>query len=452
MTAVVSAPAKRIDALDVLRGAAVCGILLMNIWSMGGASEYPLTIFPARWNAEWITWALQTVFVQGAMRGLFTLLFGAGMLLMLRRADGEDGQAAPLDVWARRSLVLMALGTLQWAVLLWPGEILWNYGVSGLFLLAFRTARPRTLLIAAAMLIAGLAANTAHWTTQSVEQYHQGAAVLAAGGAPNAEQQVAAKAEQAARATIHPDAAAVAQRIEQRTHLPSLLRWSANYWAGENIGITGWIDVAESVAFMLVGMALFRLGVLTGAASASTYRRMMLVGYGGGLAWRLVPVVLAARTGWDMGDPAVATWQWTVALAMFEPARLLVTLGHAGLVLWLFQAGPFGRAETLRALGRMTLTVYCLQSLIGSALFYGFGLLGRLSLLELWGVAGAIWLATALFCRWWLARFAMGPVERVLRALAYARWTEPRTWRRKAPTYSPDFHPGRRRDDPRSPA
>lgn len=440
---------RRIDALDVLRGVAVCGILLMNIWSMGGTSTYPLTHFPARPDAEWLTWGLQTVFVQGAMRGLFTLLFGAGMLLMLKRADGEDGRAAPIDVWARRSLVLMALGTLQWSVLMWPGEILWNYGVSGLFLLAFRTARTRTLLIAAALLIAGLAADTAHWTYEKVDQYHQGVAAITAGAAPTPEQQAAIRAVAEQRATVHPDPTAIARMVEQRTHLPSLLRWSANYWAGENIGITGWIDVAESVAFMLVGMALFRTGVLTGAAPAATYRRMMLIGYGGGIAWRLVPVVLAARTGWDMGASEVATWQWTVALAMFEPARLLVTLGHVGAVLWLVQRGVFGRAETLRALGRMTLTVYCLQSLIGSALFYGFGLLGRFSLLELWGIAAGIWAATALFCRLWLARFDNGPVEWLLRALAYARWSEPKSWRR-APAYSPAFHPGRRRDDVRT--
>lgn len=437
----------RIDSLDVLRGVAVCGILLMNIWGMGGVGDYPLSTFPARWNAEWVTWGVQTVFVQGAMRGLFTLLFGASMVLMLRRADGEDGRAAPIDVWARRSLVLMALGTLQWAVLMWPGEILWNYGVSGLFLLAFRTARPRTLLIAAAVLIAGLSADTAHWTWQQVDQYHQGTTAIVAGGARTPEQRAAIKAVEAQHAAIHPAPALIAERVEQRTHLPTLLRWSANYWAGENIGITGWLDVAESVAFMLVGMAMFRAGVLTGAAPAATYRRMMLIGYGGGLAWRLVPVLLAARTGWDMGSSEVATWQWTVALAMFQPARLLVTLGHAGLVLWLLRAGAFGRARTLRALGRMALSVYCLQSLIGSTLFYGLGLLGRLSLLELWGVAAAIWVATALFCRWWLGRFEMGPVERVLRAVAYARWSEPQTWGRASPAYSPDFHPGRRESD-----
>lgn len=438
----------RIDALDVLRGVAICGILLMNIFGMGGVGAYPLTTFPARWNVEWISWGLQTVFVQGAMRGLFTMLFGASMLLMLRHAEGDEGRAAPIDVWARRALVLMAIGTLQWSVLLWPGEILWNYGVSGLLLLAFRTARVRTLVIVAGVMIAGLSADTAYWTHQKVEQYHVASATIAAATTPlSGEQRDAVEARAAQLASVHLTPAAVAERIEQRTHPASLLRWSAGYWATENIGITGWLDIVESVAFMLIGMALFRTGVLTGAASAATYRRMILIGYGGGIAWRVAPVVLAARTGWDMGDPSVATWQWTVALAMFQPARLLVTIGHAGVVLALLRGGLFGKAETLRALGRMALTVYCLQSAIGSVLFYGLGLIGRFSLPGLWGIAAAIWVATALFCRWWLARFAMGPVERVLRTLAYATWSEPRSWGRSTVNHTAAAHPGRRASD-----
>ena len=439
----------RIESLDVLRGFAVCGILLMNIFSMGGVTEYPLTTFPARWNAEWVTWGLQTLFVQGAMRGLFTMLFGAGMLLMLRRAEGADGRAAPIDVWARRALVLMALGTMLWTTLLWPGEILWNYGVSGLFLLAFRTARTRTLVIAAGLLLAALSANTAYWTREQVAQLRVGDAAITArahGAVLTGDQLAAASAATKYRASIHPDRAAVAAAIDQRRHPKSLLRWSAAYWSDEHFTVTGWLDVVESVAFMLLGMTLFRRGILTGAASRATYVRMIVAGYGVGLAWRLVPVVLAAETGWDMGSPDVAAWQWTAALTMFEPARLLVTLGHIGAVVLLFRGGWFGRAVTLRALGRMALTVYCLQALIGSILFYGLGLLGLLGLPALWGVAVAIWIATAIICRWWLARFAMGPIERLLRTLAYSQWSWP--WRRSRPAVADAApHPLRRWND-----
>jgi uncharacterized protein len=424
--------AERIHTLDVLRGVAICGILLMNIWTMGAVADHPLAHFPAGWTAEWISWAVQTIAVQGAMRGLFTLLFGAGMVLMLRRAEGVDGKATPLDIWARRCLALMACGTAQWALFLWPGEILWNYGVTGLFLLAFRTARPRTLLIAAALIIAGISANNAYWTHEQVVQLHQGAAWLDAGAAtPLSDDQAAAvRAERQARATIRPTAAAHRAEVERRTHWGSLIRWSAGYWATENLSVTGWLDVAESLSFMIVGMALFRLGWLTGDASAATYRRLMLGGYGVGLVWRALPVVLGVRSGLDMGSPLVAPVWWTLDEAAFEPARLAITLGHAGLIVTLLRAGWLGRAVTLRALGRMTLTVYCLQSVLGSILFYGFGLVGRFTLPALWLVAAGSWTVTALLCRWWLARFAMGPGEQLLRAIAYG--TLP-AWRRRAP-------------------
>ena len=90
------------------------------------------------------------------MRGLFTMLFGAGMLLMLRRAEDAQPQVTPFDVWSRRCLALMALGIVQFVLFLWPGEILFTYGVSGLALLAFRTARIRTLLIVSAVMFVGM--------------------------------------------------------------------------------------------------------------------------------------------------------------------------------------------------------------------------------------------------------------------------------------------------------
>ena len=418
--------AARIETLDVLRGVAICGILLMNIWKMGGVTALPLSHFPARLDAEWVAWGLQSLLVDGAMRGLFTLLFGASMLLMLRRAEGAGGSVAPIDAWVRRSLGLMALGLFQWLVLQWPGEILWDYGIAGLFLLAFRTARVRTLLVAAAVLIAGLTANTAYRSWQEVDQLHQApaaVAALAAGRPITAEGREAIAAAATARQSIRPTAAERAALIDQRTHFHSLVKWGEHFWAGENIGLSGWLEVAESVSFMAIGMALLRMGVLTGQASAATYRWMIVAGYGGGLALRALLVTCAVRTGWDMTLPPVSTGAWTVALAVFQPARLLVTLGHVGLVVTLLRAGWLGAAATLRSLGRMTLTVYCLQSAITSVLFYGLGWVGAWGLPTLWGIAALIWMATALFCRAWLARHPMGPAERLLRSFAYGEWT-----------------------------
>ncbi|WP_447413079.1 DUF418 domain-containing protein, partial [Clostridium perfringens] len=83
---------------------------------------------------------------------------------------------------------------------------------------------------------------------------------------------------------------------------------------------------------------------------------------------------------------------WAISEGLFQPARLLVTLGHVGAIALLFRSGALGEAVTLRALGRMTLSVYCLQAILGSILFYGFGLVGAFTLAQLWLIAGGIWI------------------------------------------------------------
>lgn len=163
-----SAPVRagdRIEVLDVMRGIAVCGILAVNIIIMGTVGSTQGRTFPFRWDADWIMWIFERVLLEGPMRGLFTILFGAGMVMMLRRSEGENGLALPIDVWTRRCLALLLFGVIHFLVLMWPGEILWTYGVAGLALLAFRTAKVRTLWIWALVIIACLSLHRAYHTS-----------------------------------------------------------------------------------------------------------------------------------------------------------------------------------------------------------------------------------------------------------------------------------------------
>jgi len=157
--------------LDVMRGIAVCGILAVNIFVMGTIGSTQGRTFPAEWNADWVAWMLQRVLLEGPMRGLFMILFGAGMLLMLRSAHGPEGRATPIDAWARRCLALLLFGVTHFLVLMWPGEILWTLGVAGLALLAFRTAKVRTLWIWALLIIACLSVHRAYDTSTYVATY-----------------------------------------------------------------------------------------------------------------------------------------------------------------------------------------------------------------------------------------------------------------------------------------
>ena len=145
---------ERFEVLDLLRGFALCGILLANIVAMGQPWSRTYPAFPARLtNPDWAPWTLQALFVEGSMRALFTLLFGAGVVLLTAWGARADRPGAA-DVHFRRAMLLMALGIGNAVVLLWPGDILYIYGVAALFLFVFRKLDGRVLLSLSAALIA----------------------------------------------------------------------------------------------------------------------------------------------------------------------------------------------------------------------------------------------------------------------------------------------------------
>ncbi len=425
----------RIETLDVIRGIAVCGILLFNMPLMGFIKPNGEPPFPAGWDLNWGLWGLLQVTMEGSMRGLFTMLFGAGMLLMLRLAEGEQPQMAPIDVWTRRCLGLAVLGVVNFAVLLWPGEILWQYGVAGLVLLAFRKARPRHLIVTSLTCLVAMTAIDGFRGAHHARVVHDGAsaqAVQAAHKPLSAEQDKAIKVVAGLHDSMHPAARAVAEERDARTHWPSVVGWSWDWWSNFDMTQVGWFFVLEDICGMLMGMALFRMGVLTGQASSRVYATLIGVGYVGGFALRGLDLWTGARVGFDpsvLGGPG---WLVTFNYAGLEVARILVTLGHVGLITLLFRRGLLGRATPLRALGRMALTTYMAQSLITSVLFYGFGLLGRFSYAGLMGLCVCIWIVTGVFCWAWLRRFEQGPVEALLRAVAYDTFRPGRARRRAA--------------------
>jgi uncharacterized protein len=414
---------ERIELLDILRGIAVCGILPVNIVVMGTVGSTKGLTYPAQWNGDWIAWGLQRLLLEGPMRGLFTMLFGVGMLLMLRRAEGERPDVVAFDIWTRRCLALLLFGIVQFALFFWPGEILWTYGIAGLMLLAFRSARPRTLWIWAAIIMIGLSSFRSYDTAKTAighEQAHVAAQLQAAGQPISAEQKAALDATRAAQASLHPSDESIATEIGQRTSLGSLLGWSATGWAARHIGNYSWWGVMESLGFMLVGMALFRTGVLTGAGPAARYRQMTVWGLGIGIVLRLCDLGWQARTGFELDLDRLNLTASLMRSLLYEPARLALTLGYVGLIVLLFRGSSSRVARAIAPLGRMALTAYCLQSILTSLLFYAFGYVGAFGYLSLLIVSVALWAITGLFNAIWLRHFGMGPAERLLRAIAYA--------------------------------
>ena len=419
--------AARLDVLDAIRGFALCGILLINIVNMGWLMDSDEPVPGVRdGGLSAGLWWVRILYVHGTMRGLFSLLFGASMLLFLTKAErGHATRAEANRLMLRRLFWLFMFGVVDMSLLIWPGDILNIYAIAGLIVLPFATAKPRTLLKAAAIVIAGVSLFMAYQQLPKRD-------IIAAG--PTLEAHAAAgqtlvpadqkklerwrewtTGQQATPKEIAAERAARQGGYAQNFRYLAGMSWE---WSIDWKGDLRWIF--DAVGFMLIGMLLFRLGLLQGEASVRTYAIMALVGYGMGLPLKAIEGATEWRLLMGVASPDFSMF-WLSAITM-QTARLLVTLGHVGLFLWCWKSFSL-RLLPLQALGRMAFTGYLGQSILGAVIFSGFGLAlwGRLSLAELWLTAATIWAIEIAFAMAWLSHFSMGPLEWVWRTLTYGR-------------------------------
>jgi uncharacterized protein len=392
------AAGERVAAIDVLRGAAVLGILTINIGSFG----LPDAVFQNPAVAGGFTGAnfgawlgCHLLFEQKAM-SVFSMLFGAGLVLQTRRADARGASLA--GTYYRRVGWLLVFGLLH-AFLLWEGDILTAYALCGLVLYPFRRLAPRALIaLGLAVFLLAVPLN------------------VGAGLAGRAASDDAASAEDEATAREGEDLAA-----DVRAHRGGyweLFRYRARQslwmqtvffalWAGPRAG-----------GLMLLGAGLMKLGVFTAARSFRFYAALAAVGYGAGL-----PVV-----GWGAYDLVRhhfdETYQSLIGGHFNYVGSLLVALGHVGTVMLVCKAGALPRLTArLAAVGRMALTNYLAQTLLCTTLFYGYGLglFDRLDRVRLLGVVAAVWLLQLAYSPVWLRHFRYGPAEWLWRSLTYMR-------------------------------
>ena len=393
----------RLVALDFVRGIAILGILLLNI--VGFA--WPEIVYvspraptsPVSLSDDW-TWLTIFVLADGKFRGLFSLLFGASMLLFVERAEASGRDGAALQ---RRRLAWLALFGLAHFFLLWWGDILFLYAVCGFVALAMRAWSPRKLATTALAIYAagvflmgsltsfgaapwlGLPESGGESPAQIVERYGN-----------------EARAEIAA--TLGPWPAHVAHMVRDAWTDPLL---TVSY---------SWF---ETIPLMLIGMALFKAGLFAGSWDSARLRRWTGWGIGGGFALTL----------------PLAWWLWRenfgLALTLFVwlgPAaigRLASTIGYAALGVVLarrFATSAVG--ERLVGCGRMAFSNYIATSLIMTFIFHGWGLglYARFGRLELMGFVLLGWVLMLTWSKPWLARFRFGPLEWLWRSLTYGKF------------------------------
>ena len=371
----------RLFTLDVLRGAALLGILLMNIVNFGlprAAYQNP-DLWGGNEAPNLAAFAIHWIFFEGKMRGLFSAMFGAGMVIFMERAAARDNSVRAADLYCRRMLWLMAFGIVH-SWLIWSGDILYSYALCGLLLFPLRNLSPKALFIT------GGAALLAWQVFISAN----GFLMLSTRNAA-----VAARAEEAAGRTLTKEQ----QEARKAWDLPLY----GDVWG-----------------MMLIGMGLYKLGVLQGTRSRLFYLRMALIGYG-------IGVPLNAFTTYAMISSHYEIITIYMANMPHQLGRASVALGHAAVLLllareirWRWLTSP------LAAVGQTALSNYIATSIICALIFFtpGLGLIGQLQRYQLYFVVAGVWIFNLAGSPWWLRSYFFGPLEWCWRSLTY--------WRRQA--------------------
>ncbi len=400
-------PQERIEILDMLRGFAVFGILVVN---MTGFKSPGIPLGPggeSLWTgaldhvvARLIGLAMTMKFVT-----IFSFLFGVSFALQMLRADARGVPFLPL--YLRRLSALLLIGLIH-GFLIWYGDILVLYAVVSLFLLLFRACKPKTLLILAVtlFLLSFAKWELILWRGLGTETLRQGSAVGRALPEPAAQDRI--QADAALRAYGR---GSFAEVMSQRAR-DALSAYSASFNP----------SIASNPMLRVLG--LFLLGLYVGRRAIfrnlpvhrPLFRQVWTWGLGLGLAGNLGLYFLyfPALPSWTRFLRSLATAVGVPALAAFYVSTLVLLSGTPA---WTRRLAP------LAAVGRTALSNYLLQSVVCTAIFYsyGLGLYGKVGPAAGLGLSLLIFAAEVPISIWWLRRFRFGPIEWIWRSLTYAK-------------------------------
>ena len=411
------AEGERIESLDVLRGFALLGILLLNIIAFGlPSAAYSNPIIGIAGAADVWTWAAIELFAEGAMRCLFSILFGAGVVLF---AGGERGRGAGLHY--KRNFWLLAFGLFDAYVLLWSGDILINYALAGAVLYLVRDVSASRLLVTALVLI-GMMSLMYAATQFGMGMAKDAAAVVAASEDPDtlsAETISGAEQWHSFAGDFLQTPEQIAAELQQRRDS----YWSAFGWNAEDttdmlLFVLPVILFWDALAMMLLGMALYKYGILQGDRTPGFYAKLAAGGLLLGLA------VNASEVYRAIVDDFALLSTFAQAQFTYHIGRLGMAMGYLGLIMLIMHKGLWSSLRhRLACVGRMALTNYLMHSLICLFLFTGAGLawVGEFMRWQLYGIVVVIWLLQLLFSPWWLRRYRFGPLEWLWRAVTYGK-------------------------------
>ncbi len=391
--------ANRLLPVDALRGLAILGILAMNIQyfsQVSAAYLNPALTGPLAGANYWI-WLVNHELFDEKMMGIFSMLYGAGIVLLCGNLESRG--VRPLGIFLRRGLWLMLFGVLH-AYLIWSGDILFSYAVCGLLVYPMRKWPARRLLVAG-FLALGMSSALFFGYLQALKTWP-----------PAQFQQTEQQLWRPTQAQLDAESAAYSggwkQQMAARVPDAELL---------EGQGLV-FLTLWRAGGLMLIGMACYKLGLLTGKLSIAQYARSGIAAFLVGVAvisygvhqdfahhWGF-PYAFFVGSQFNYWGSLAVVWAWIslVQIVCKTPAMLPV-------------------AARFAKVGRMAFTNYILETLICTTIFYGhgFGMFGRFDRAEGLVVVFATWVFLFLFAQIWLRYFYSGPLEWLWRSLTYWR-------------------------------
>ncbi len=416
---------ERVASVDVIRGFALLGILAMNIAGFAWPDAvYSIpTMAPGAGAIDTFLWGFNHVFFDTKMMTLFSMLFGAGLVLMSERA--EERGAKIRGVFYRRTLWLLVIGLIH-AILIWEGDVLVLYALCGFLLYPFRKLRPRTLIVTGVvfnLLLVGVLVG-----------FRVGGIPYMKATAARVDAQLEKKEKPGWwDSSVHEGWKKMSkQEMPKREEMMGGIakyrgpywglveeRFTSTLWTPLAFGLFGWWLIGGR---MLIGMGLMKQGVFAARQPQWVYHMMMVCGYGVGVPLMLFDVWHQAGHDFFLGQRLWYSLDGWPLISLY--GSLFVVFGHIGLVMRLCQTGSLPwLTRRLAAVGRTALSNYLLTSIFCTFLFYGYGgdYFGAIHRPLLMGIVLAVWTFQLLVSPLWLEHFRYGPFEWLWRSLTYWR-------------------------------
>ena len=390
--------AERIQSLDFLRGFAILGILIMNIQSFampGAAYLNPMAYGSMEGANKWV-WIISHLLADQKFMTIFSILFGAGIILFTERALAKSGKSAGLHY--KRTFWLLVIGLVH-AHIIWYGDILVPYAICAFIVYLFRKAKPKTLLITGILVVSVhtlfyvfLGNSMQFWPPESVEM---------------------------AKESWIPAQSQIIDEINAVTG--SLGEQISHNSAGATFLETAvflMVFLWRAGGLMLIGMALYKWGVLSAKKSTAFYRRWLVLGLIIGLSLTGYGIYSNYQHDFSFEYSMYLGSQfnyWGSLFTSFAYICGIMLLSKSSFMPWL--------KTRMAAVGQMALTNYLMQSIICVLIFWGVGfeLFGKLERTQQIYIVLIIWLAQMFWSKPWLKRFRFGPFEWLWRSLTYGK-------------------------------